>query len=117
MLLIAVMFTLAYQYRAYMGARHVSVSDTLSNISGNIDKAYQNNSVNRKQLTKFERLVNGLEDLAERTNLKPLLEIVIARTGSDLPYQRGYTLKPALYILIPRFVYPNKPDVPVWKSI
>lgn len=110
---VALMFPLAYQYRTYMATYYVSVGETLEDISGNLDKALKKEVAEQHKKGLTDSVLAGLESIAGRSDMKPTVELIMARTGNDLPYQNGYTLSPLLYILIPRFILPSKPDVPV----
>jgi len=46
-----------------------------------------------------------------RVSTKGTVEMIVTRTGRDVPYQYGYTLSPLLTAFIPRVVWPDKPDV------
>ena len=110
---IALMFSLAYQYRTYMGKYHVTVAETLENISGNLGKALTKNAAGQDKRGVKDAVLGGLESIAARANMKPAVELIMSRAGKDLPYQDGYTLAPLFYILIPRMVLPDKPAVSV----
>lgn len=112
-LAMTLMFPLAYKYRAYMGTYYVSVGETLEDVAGNLDKALSKKVTENQKKGLVDSVLEGLESMAERADLKPAVELIIARTGADLPYQSGYTLSPLLYVLLPRFILPDKPDVPV----
>lgn len=47
----------------------------------------------------------------ERSSVKSAVEMIVDRTGIDVPYQHGYTLLPLLTSLVPRLLWPNKLDV------
>ncbi len=49
--------------------------------------------------------------LVERVSLKSAIELIVARTGADVPYQYGYTLTPIAEAFIPRIVWPTKPAI------
>lgn len=55
---------------------------------------------------------NRAQSFLERMNLKPSVELIVARTGVDVRYQSGHTLVPLLAVFIPRLIWPSKPDVP-----
>jgi len=110
---VALMFPMAYQYRAYMGKYYVSVGETLEDISGNLDKALKTDIAEQKKKGLTDSVLAGVVSIAGRANMKPSVELIMARAGRDLPYQNGYTLSPLLYVLIPRMILPDKPDVPV----
>ncbi|MEM7251592.1 MAG: hypothetical protein AAF493_09240 [Pseudomonadota bacterium] len=57
-----------------------------------------------------EQFNAGLEYLANRSTLKPNVEMIVRRTGKDVPFQEGYTLSVLLFALVPRAIYPDKPD-------
>ncbi len=61
------------------------------------------------QGTREERAQN----IFERINLKPSIEIVAEHAGVDVPFQNGDTLTPMWLALIPRILWPTKPDVAV----
>lgn len=49
--------------------------------------------------------------ILDRMSLKGSVELIVARTGEDVPFQRGYTLIPIATAFIPRLFWPGKPDV------
>lgn len=49
----------------------------------------------------------------ERTSLKPTIELFIAKTGDVAPFQKGHTLTLFFSGLVPRFIWPEKPDASV----
>jgi len=112
-LAISLMFPLAYTYRAYMGKYYVSVGETLEDISGNLSKALSEEVTEQQERGLMDAALSGLTSVAERANMKPTVELIMARAGKDIPYKNGYTLTPLLYVLIPRMILPDKPDVPV----
>lgn len=61
--------------------------------------------------TEFEkRYAGGLQYLAERTSLKPSVEVILSKTGVAVPFQNGKTIEVIAYALIPRNFLPDKPD-------
>ena len=112
-LAILLMFPLAYEYRHYMSKHSVSVGETLNDVSGHLNKALNEEISDQKEKGLMDTLWKGVESFSGRANLKPLMELIITRVGVDRPYKNGYTLTPLLYVLIPRLVLPEKPDVPV----
>lgn len=51
------------------------------------------------------------QTLAERASVKASMQMIIDKTGVDVPFQHGRTLAPLLATFIPRVVWPNKPDI------
>lgn len=110
---IALMFPLAYAYRVYMNQNFVSVGKTLEDISGNLNNALSKEVSEQRESGLSDALLDGLTSIAQRSNMKPSVELLMDRVGKDIPYQGGYTLAPLLYVLIPRIILPDKPEAPV----
>jgi len=53
------------------------------------------------------------QTVLERSNLKPSIDIVIGHAGLDVPFQAGNTLRPLWLALVPRLIWPDKPDLAV----
>jgi hypothetical protein len=51
------------------------------------------------------------QTLLARMSLKGSVDLIVSETGIDVPFERGHTLSPLLTTFIPRFIWPNKPDV------
>jgi O-antigen polysaccharide polymerase Wzy len=51
------------------------------------------------------------QNVFERQSLKGSVEMIVTRTGQDVPYQHGYTLSPLYLAFIPRIIWPDKPDI------
>lgn len=54
--------------------------------------------------------VSDWSGVVGRLSLKPTMELIIARVGKDVSYQRGYTIELFFMGFIPRLIWPNKPD-------
>ena len=54
---------------------------------------------------------NRSETVFERLSLKGSVTMIVQRTGSEVPFQSGYTLTPIYAAFIPKIVWPNKPEV------
>lgn len=48
----------------------------------------------------------------ERTSLYGSVDVIVTRTGHDVPFQAGATMQPLLLTFIPRIILPNRNDVP-----
>ena len=47
----------------------------------------------------------------QRSSVKGAVEMIVRKTGTEVPYQNGYTLLPLLTVFIPRFIWPEKLDI------
>lgn len=112
-LAVALVFPLAYTYRSYMGKYHVTVGESLGDISGHLGKALSKDIDEQKKRGLMDAVMGGVESIAGRANMKPAVELIMERSGRDVPYQNGHTLTPLLYVLIPRMILPDKPFVAV----
>lgn len=93
-------------YRDVLHAGGLSRQKALDNISQNLDKAL------RHSTTGTGRIDNSIRELTARLNLKPMVEIIVDRTGHTVPYQGGKTLAIVLYTFIPRIII-DKPDTSI----
>lgn len=58
-----------------------------------------------------EQLSDGLDYFIARISQKPIIDIVVARTGHHgIHFQDGATLLPLLYVFVPRILAPDKPN-------
>jgi hypothetical protein len=55
--------------------------------------------------------VDAQQSFFERLSLVGSVQTIVTRTGSDVPFQQGYTLTPMVTTFIPRIIWPSKPDV------
>lgn len=109
---VSMVFPLAYTYRNYISTRHISLSASLGNLDSHIERAFSEPTMAEASSdSAMERVVKGIDTFAARSNLKPLMELVLARVGVDVPFQEGYTLEPILYIFLPKMLLPDKPQV------
>lgn len=51
------------------------------------------------------------ETFLERWSVKGSVQMIVSRTGNNVQFQHGYTLIPLFAVLIPRVIWPDKPDV------
>ena len=69
---------------------------------------------NRKDNIKVPERISkssiGIEDLAQRMSQLWIFQFVWNKTPEQQPYFRGESYRPLLYSLIPRLLYPNKPE-------
>jgi len=105
---VSLLFPLFYAYRtAVFSSSGVTREQAMASMTSNIDKTLRRS----KKTTKEEgALQSGIISFTGRMHLKPLVTLVISRTGHGVPYQEGYTLSLLLYALIPRVILPNKDD-------
>jgi len=102
-LIAGIAFNLFAAYRQIVHSRHESRAEALENIDSRLDVIKSSN----KSID--ERLMGGLKYFTARINLKSSVDLIVAKTGSDVPFQHGRTIEPLLYMFIPRFIFPNKP--------
>jgi hypothetical protein len=58
-----------------------------------------------------ERLSGGFDYFVMRVSQKPMIDMIVGRTGKGgIRFQDGATLVPLLYAFIPRLVWPGKPN-------
>jgi hypothetical protein len=89
-------------YRMDVHSSHVSRMEALKNIGSKLER------IEQQKKTLGKRLDEGLDYFVDRIYLKNYVEMVIARAGKDIEYLHGYTLKPLLYIFVPRLILPDK---------
>ncbi len=97
-------FSIFSAYRISVHSKHESRSDAFKNISSTLG------TISEKGGTVGDRLTSGLDYLTQRITLKQNVELIVARTGKDVPFQNGHTIAPLLYAFIPRFILPDKAD-------
>lgn len=56
---------------------------------------------------------DNLQSLADRVNGKHYVDIIVTRTGHDVPFQHGATLANLVYTFIPRAFWAAKPDTSI----
>jgi len=103
---ISLLFPLFYAYRSAVLDAGTTRQKALSNMASNIDKTLKKSG----ETSKEGKLQSGIISFTGRMNLKPLMLLVVSKTGHGVPYQDGYTLSLLLYALIPRVILPDKPD-------
>jgi hypothetical protein len=87
--------------RGEYGLNHGQVA---SSIGDTLQKAIAGST---RVTTESERA----QTVFERMSLKGSVELIVSRTGVSVPFQDGYTLSPLVTTLIPRVIWPSKPDV------
>jgi hypothetical protein len=101
--LAAATFSYFQDMRTLVVRHGIQVGETVERLSERPQRAFGSDN----QFS--SRLDRGLEYLAGRGDLKGNVEMIVARTGVDVPYQEGYTLALLGYAFIPRFIAPDKP--------
>lgn len=100
--LVATTFSIFYAYRfEVLQTRAQSRLEAIENFAENLDKALDSKVASKS---------GGLESFLGRVSLKPTMEIIVARTGDDVPFQRGYTIGLLFNAFVPRLIWPDKPD-------
>jgi O-antigen polysaccharide polymerase Wzy len=98
------------QRLAVRGEQGRSAADTLSNIWETLQKSI--NAQERVQ-SGFGGAEYRVQSFWERASLKGSVELIVQRTGQDVPYQHGATLTPILSAFIPRILWSEKESLPV----
>jgi hypothetical protein len=101
--------TLAYPYfTAYRSAVH-GAGITRTSVVENFGE------ILRKTAEAKDRVNSGREraqTFLERSNVKGSVEAVLAKVGSVVPYQSGYTLSPILQTFVPKLFWADKQRIP-----
>lgn len=101
--LVATTFSIFYAYRfEVLQTRSQSRLEAMQNFSNNIEKALNSTAAASKS--------GGLESFLGRVTLKPTAEMIVARTGVDVPFQKGYTIGLLFNAFVPRLIWRDKPD-------
>jgi hypothetical protein len=82
----------------------------LSNIWETLQKSI---SAQEKVQSGFGGAEYRVQSFWERASLKGSVELIVRRTGQDVPFQHGATLTPILSAFIPRIVWSEKESLPV----
>jgi hypothetical protein len=93
----------AYRFEVLQTGKQTRAS-AAENLSANVDRALNSDMLSGGLVR------SSVVSLASRIDLKPTLELVIARVGNDVAYQGGDTLVHIFTSFIPRIIWPDKPD-------
>lgn len=99
-----ILFNIHVSYRDEISWNQESRSSAMSNIESRIS------SIARQGTGLGERLSDGAEYFTSRLSIKPFVEMIVERTGTQIEFQNGHTIKPLLYAFIPRLILPDKQD-------
>jgi hypothetical protein len=107
----AVFVLLAFPvFQAYrsdvMGMRGLSRAQAAEDIWHSIELALES----RQKVTEGTSTAYRNPSFLERNNMMPTLGILVARAGQEVRYQNGYTLGLFFTALVPRLLWPDKPD-------
>lgn len=97
----------AYRYEV-TGERGVTNEQAAKNLGELLQIAY---AAKDKVAAGFYGAGTRGQTFFERASLKNNVELIVARTGHGVEYQRGHTLQPLLGSFMPRLFWPDKPDV------
>ncbi len=98
------------QRLAVRGEQGRSAADTLANIGETLKKSI---SAEEKVQSGFGGAEYRVQSFWERASLKASVELIVQRTGKEVPFQYGATLTPILSAYIPRLVWEDKESLPV----
>lgn len=103
--IVAMTFSLAGAYRhEILHVRAQTRLNALEHFAENIKKTMQSG------LLRGGRIQASIQDSLGRSNLKPIVRIILERVGKSVPYQEGQTIGLLAYAFVPRFILPDKPD-------
>jgi len=104
-------FPVFQSYRTLVRGEHgVTSLQALENLPATIEKAIQ---AENKVEAGFGGTAFKSQSFWERASMKPSVEVVVRRTGTDKPFQMGATLTPIVAAFIPKLIWPDKPSVAV----
>ena len=98
------------QRLAVRGEQGRSAADALANIWGTLQKSL---NAEEKVQAGFGGAEYRVQSFWERASLKGSVDLIVQKTGTDVPYQHGATLAPILTAFIPRIVWSEKESLPV----
>lgn len=98
------------QRLAVRGEQGRSAADTLTNIGEALQKSI---SAEAKVESGFGGAEYRVQSFWERASLKGSVELIVQRTGKEVPYQNGATLTPILFAFVPRLLWEDKESLPV----
>ena len=99
------------QYRTHLQERYLTTQRSFNSLEDNIGKAF---SGERSFQEVFQK---GFRYFMTRTSINGSTEMVTANAGRSVPFKSGATLTPVFYVLIPRFILPDKPDSNIGQMI
>lgn len=110
-LYVIVVFPIFQAYRAEIhGNRGMARTDVVANFG----------KVVALTLSAQERVNTGhdrAQSFLERSSLLGNVEMIVEKSGVDVPFQRGHTLTPILATFVPKIVWSDKPDIPTGQLI
>jgi hypothetical protein len=110
-LFVVIVFPIFQAYRLEVkGEQGVSSAAAVQNLLGTLQKAI---AAEDKVNSGFGGAEYRVQSAWERASLKGSVELIVAKTGTETPYQMGATLTPILTAFIPRIVWADKAGVAV----
>ena len=107
MAFVIVAFPVFQAYRSdVMGVRGLSRAQAAEDIGHSIQLALQS----RQKVLEGRSEEYRNPSFLGRNNIKPTLEILVAKVGHEVRYQDGHTLSLFFMALVPRILWPEKPD-------
>jgi hypothetical protein len=104
------LFPVFQAYRSeVMGVKGQSRAQAAANIWHSIELALQS----REKVTAGKSDFYANPSFLGRNDMKPAIEMLIDKMGNEAPYQDGRTLVLFVTALVPRMLWPDKPDISV----
>lgn len=103
-------FPVFQAYRAVVTGNNVARSEVLDNLGKTLDAVLA-------AKTKVNTGTARAQTFFERLSMKGSVAMIVHGTENGIPFQHGYTLTPILSTFLPRFLWSDKPDVPVGRIV
>ncbi len=105
---VALSFSVLQAYRLnVLQLKHETRREALAHFSHNLFKALDSKMVGGDTSESSAKLI------VHRTDLKTTMELIMSTVGVTAPYEHGRTMRPLLYVFIPRILLPHKPRTSV----
>lgn len=103
-------FPVFQAYRAIViGDRGMSNAEAAQNLGKALKLSLENEKLVASDFGGSEEYHS--QSFFERSSVKGSIDMIVSRTGVDVPYQRGHTLLPLALAFIPRLLWQDKLDV------
>jgi hypothetical protein len=103
-LFVVLSFPVFQAYRSEVLSHGNDRGHAAQNLTENLAKAFNSHKLESGQANYSSR------SFLARSSLKPTMEMILAKVGDVAPYQHGYTVALTLMGLVPRALWPEKPD-------
>ncbi len=95
-------------FQAYREFVHGDLGEARTTVLQNLGSVFDRVRSESHEVTKGP---DRAQTFFERLSLYGSVQMVVTRTGVDVPYEHGYTLIPLISTFVPRIIWPGKPDI------